>query len=105
MSWFCMTQKCVTLSSTQADYVATADGDKEALSVRRTLAFLMTREGTVSIGVCEDNKRAIDSAKTEPLWLSNIDALRYVTIASGRWLQVVISPCSIFGQKISWQIS
>ena len=45
VSWFSMTQKSVTLSSTQADYVATADGDKEALSVRRTLAFLMTREG------------------------------------------------------------
>ena len=65
-----LTQKCVTLSTTEAEYVAMADGGKEALHVRGILAFLMPSLGSMSIGVYEDNKGAIDLAK-KPLSSSN----------------------------------
>ena len=70
MSWFSRTQKCVTLSTTEAEYVAMADGVKEALYVRGILAFLMPSLEPMSIGVYEDNKGAIDLAKN-PLSSSN----------------------------------
>ena len=41
VSWFSRTQKCITLSTTEAEYVAMADGVKEALYERGILAFLM----------------------------------------------------------------
>ena len=43
--WFSRTQKCVTLSTTEAEHVAMADGANEAPSVRRMLAFLMPSLG------------------------------------------------------------
>ena len=64
VSWFSRTQKCVILSTTEAEYAAMADGVKEALYVRGILAFLMQSLGAMSIGVYEDNKGAIDLAKT-----------------------------------------
>ena len=51
---------CVTLSTTEAEYEAIADGVKEALCVRGILAFLIPSLGSTSIGVYEDNKGAID---------------------------------------------
>ena len=68
--WFSRTQKYVTPSTTEAEYVSMADGVKEALCVRGVLVFLMPSLGSPSIGVFEDNKGAIDSAKT-PLSSSN----------------------------------
>ena len=47
-----------------------ADGVKKALYVRGILAFLMSSLGSMSIGVYEDNKRAMDLAK-KPLGSSN----------------------------------
>ena len=70
VSWFSRTQKCVTLSTTEAEYVAMADGVKEALYVRGILAFLMPSLEPMSISVYEDNKGAIDLAKN-PLSSSN----------------------------------
>ena len=63
VSWFSRTQKCVTLSTTEAEYVAMDDGVKETLYVREVLVFLMPSLGSPSIGVFEDNKGAIDLAK------------------------------------------
>ena len=60
MSWLSRTQKCVPLSTTEAKYVAMADGVKEALYVRGILVFLMPSVGPMSFGVYEDNKGAID---------------------------------------------
>ena len=70
VSWFSRTQKCVTLSTTEAEYIAMADGVKEALYVRGVLVFLTPRLGSPSIGVFEDNKGAIDLAKN-PVSSSN----------------------------------
>ena len=67
---FSRTQKCVTLSTTEAEYVAMADGVKEGLYVRGLLVFLMPSLGLPSIEVFEDNKGAIDLAKN-PLSSSN----------------------------------
>ena len=60
MSWFSRMHMCVTLSTTEAEYEAIADGVKEALCVRGILAFLIPSLGSTSIGVYEDNKGAID---------------------------------------------
>ena len=70
VSWFSRTQKCVTLSTTVADYVAMADGVKEALYVRGVLSFLMPGLKPMSISVYEDNKGVIYSARN-PLSSSN----------------------------------
>ena len=83
-SWFYRTQKCITLSTTEAEYVAIADGVKEALYVRGILAFLMASLGAMSIGVHEDNKGAIELAEN-PLSSSNskhIDCLLYTSDAA-----------------------
>ena len=63
MSWFPKTQKCVALSTTEAEYVGMTDGVKEALYVSGVLVFLMSSQGSPSIGAFEDNIGAIDFAK------------------------------------------
>ena len=70
VSWLSRTQKCVTLFTIEFEYVAMADGVKEALCVRRVLVILMPSLGSPSIGVFEDNKGAINLAKN-PLSQSN----------------------------------
>ena len=40
VSWLSRTQKCVTLSTTEAEYVAMTDGLKEAIYVRNALSFM-----------------------------------------------------------------
>ena len=53
VSWCSRTQKCVTLSTTEAEHVAIADEVKQALHVRSVLVFLMPSLGSPSIGsVC-----------------------------------------------------
>ena len=71
VAWFSRTQKCVTLSTTEGEYVTMADGVKETLHVRGGLVFLMPSLGSTSVGVFfEHNKGAIDLAKN-PLSSSN----------------------------------
>ena len=70
VSWFSRTHKCVTLSTTETEYVVMADGVKEALYVRGVLVFSIPRVGSPSIGVFEDNNGAIDLTKNPPC-LSN----------------------------------
>ena len=56
MSWVFGTQKCVTLSTTKAEYVAMADGVKEALYVRGVLVFLIPSLGSQSIKCLKTTK-------------------------------------------------
>ena len=60
VSLFCRTQKCVALSTTEGEYMAMADGVKDALHVREVLVLLMLSLGSPSIGVFERNKGATD---------------------------------------------
>ena len=41
VSWFSSTQKIVTLSTTEAEYIALGDGVKEALFVKGVLSFII----------------------------------------------------------------
>ena len=48
VSWFSRTQKCVTLSTTEAENVAMADGVKEARYVRGVLFFFSDAQPRVA---------------------------------------------------------
>ena len=58
VSWFSRTQKCVTLSTTESEYVALADVMKEVLFLRRVWRFMLPDVGMPCIPVFEDNQRA-----------------------------------------------
>ena len=49
MAWFSRTQKCVTLSTTEADYVVMGDGVKDALFINGVLGFMLP--GTTLKGI------------------------------------------------------
>ena len=66
VSWISRTQQCVTLSTTEAEYVAMADSVKDALFVRDVLGFLVPGRGNKCITVREDNEGAI-SLMNNPL--------------------------------------
>ena len=70
VTWFSRTQKSVTLSTTEAEYVAMAEGVKEALYVRGILAFLRPQASRPNIAVHEDNKGA-KALADNPLSSSN----------------------------------
>lgn len=63
VAWFSRTQKCVTLSTSEAEYVAMGDGVKEALFVNGVLKFLMPSKKIDQIEVLEDNEGAIALAE------------------------------------------
>ena len=56
--WFSRTQKCVTLSTTEVEYVALADTVKEVISLRYVWSFILLDLGSACITVFEDNKGA-----------------------------------------------
>ena len=56
----------MTLSTIKDEYVAMAEGVKEALYVRGMLAFLMPSLRSTTTGVFDDNNGAIDLAKNPP---------------------------------------
>ena len=64
------TQKCVTLSTTQAEYVAMSDVAKEILFLRQAWRFMFPRAGMPFIPLLEDNEGAIQIAK-HPISNSN----------------------------------
>ncbi|CAN0417780.1 unnamed protein product [Ascophyllum nodosum] len=59
VSWFSSTQKIVTLSTTEAEYVALGDGVKEALFVKEVLSFIIPFISENCIKVFVDNDGAI----------------------------------------------
>ena len=68
--WFSRTQKCVTLSTTEAEYVALADTIKEAMFMRYVWSFILPGFGAMCITVFEDNEGARQLAQN-PVCTSN----------------------------------
>lgn len=64
------TQRCVTLSTTEAEYVAMGDVVKELMFIRQVWGFMLPGAGTPCIPVFEDNEGAIQIAK-HPISNSN----------------------------------
>ena len=56
MAWFSRTQKCVTLSTTEAEYVAMGDGVKKALFINVVLGFMLPGTTLKGTKVLEDNQ-------------------------------------------------
>ena len=63
VSWYSKTQKCVTLSTTQAEYVAMSDMAKEMLFLRQVWCFMLLKARMPCIAMYEDNEGAIQIAK------------------------------------------
>ena len=68
VSWHSKTQKCVTLSTTQAEYVAMSD--KEILFLRQVWFFMLPKARMPCIAMYDDNEGAIQIAK-HPISNSN----------------------------------
>ena len=62
VSWFSSTQEIITLSTTEAEYVALGDGVKEALFVKGVLSFIIPSISENCIKVFVDNNGAISLA-------------------------------------------
>ena len=63
VSCFSRTQHCVTLSSTESEYVALADVTREIVFLRDLLEFLLPNRRRGPVTVFEDNDGAIKLAK------------------------------------------
>ena len=61
--WFSRTQKCVTLSASEAEYVALGDAVKELLFLRRVWRFMIPGKGMPCFPVFEDNQGALQLSK------------------------------------------
>jgi len=70
IQWISRAQKCTTLSSSEAEYVAMGEGFKEALFLRSVWRFLLPDFGDSCIQVFEDNNGAIQLA-VNPVTNSN----------------------------------
>ena len=60
--WFSRTQKCVTLSLSEAEYVALGDAMNE-LFLRQVLHFMIPGKGMPCFPVFEDNRGALQLSK------------------------------------------
>ena len=64
MCWFSRTQKCVTLSTSEAEYVALGDTVKELLFLRQVWRFMIIPgKGMPCFPVFEDNQGALQLSK------------------------------------------
>lgn len=70
VSWFSRTQKCVKLSTTEAEYVALSDVLKEVLFLRQVWSFILPQAGMPCVPVFEDNQGASQLARN-PITNSN----------------------------------
>ena len=76
---FSRTQKCVTLSTSEAEYVALGDAVNELLFLRQILRFMIPGKGIPCFPVFEDNRGALQLSK-HPVSNSNskqIDVCHY----------------------------
>ena len=63
IAWFSRTQKCVTLLSTESEYVGLSDTIREALFARAVLNFIQPSSAAQTIKVWEGDAGAIQLAK------------------------------------------
>ena len=63
VSWASSTQRCVTLSTAEAEYVALGEGVKEALFTGAVLSFICLELSGSCVRVFEDNQGAIALAQ------------------------------------------
>ena len=70
VSWLTRTQKCVTLSTTEAEYVALADVMSKVLFLRQVCRFMLPAVGMSCILVFEDIEGAVQLAQ-HPITNSN----------------------------------
>ena len=61
--WFSRTQKCVTLSTSEAEYVALGDAVKKLLFLRQVWRFMILGKGMPCFPVFEDNQGALQLSK------------------------------------------
>ena len=61
--WFSRTQKCVTLSTSEAEYVALGDAVKELLFLRQVWRFMLPGKGMPCFPIFEDNQGAVKLAQ------------------------------------------
>ena len=61
--WFSRTQKCITLSTYEAEYVALSDAVEELLFLRHVCRFIIPGKGMPSFPVFEDNQGALQLSK------------------------------------------
>ena len=61
--WFSRTQKCVALSTSEAEYVALGDAVKELLFLRNVWRFMIPSKGITCFPVFEDNQSALQLSK------------------------------------------
>ena len=59
VSWFFRTQKCVTLSTSEAEYVALGDAVKVLVFLRQVWRFMIPGKGMPCLSVFEDNQGAL----------------------------------------------
>ena len=69
--WFSRTQKCVTLSTSEAEYVALGDAVKKLLFLRQVWRFMILGKGMPCFPVFEDNQGALQLLKN-PVSNSNL---------------------------------
>ena len=68
--WFSRTQKCVTLKTSEAEYVALGDAVKELLFLRQVWRFMLPNKVMPCFPVFEDNEGAVQLAQN-PITNSN----------------------------------
>ena len=74
--WFSRTQKCVTLSTSEAEYVALGDAVKELLFLRQVWHFMISGKGMLCFPVFEDNQGALQLSKNP---VSNLNS-KYIDV-------------------------
>ena len=61
--WFSRTKKCVTLSTSEAEYVALVDAVKELLFLRQVWRFMLLGKGMPCFPISEDNQGAVQLSR------------------------------------------
>ena len=75
--WFSRTQKCVTPSTSEAEYVALGDAVKELLFLRQVWRFVILGKRMPCFPVFEDNQGALQFSKNP---VSNSNSKHYIDV-------------------------